>query len=518
MAPLLNGVYRVNWPEPTRSKSSKTQSGRKACHISRPKSGRPPLRKHERPSTHFSASLLVNPPSALLLLPRNSSADKPQQQAPESQKTNAQLVEDLRSTPGVDESKLKNRVAFAIHEDANDVPTRQLTRETTREPASLDPGKDDWEVHGGRLGRDHTLEDVPNHYLRDRLMSFTNKCMPKDKAPEARRRVFSDLNEGEIAAYSKIIRKDEATLGEGYQMGSGRGWRERCARHEGQQKKLQKMDNITKIAHETRFIRDMGQAAGLEEQHRLMDHIDPDIDMTPHPIGQHRNYDDHPPIRHSVFHCGLKGPEEPSARQRKAMSVPFDTEINYDCDQIRALLKRFIPASLPRLWDLEKLCLVCGLERPQLHEFLEKSGPEAGAQSPAYGLCWEFLRRRQTLGLHPFFDKKKADKIFPYHLVKRPAKGGRPKQPKPPTPQQLESKRKAAEQRKKYRPTDAELRERRRAEAESKEQEQQQQGQRKQQGQHERQEQQQQKKKKRELPVERPTRASKRIKTQKAGG
>ncbi|KAK7921631.1 hypothetical protein PG985_009653 [Apiospora marii] len=436
--------------------------------------------------------------------------------APESRKSNTQLVEDLKSAPGVDESKLKNRVAFAIHEDANDVPTR--------EPASLDPGKNDWEVHGGRLGRDHTLEDVPNHYLRDRLMSFTNRCMPKDQSPEARRRVFSDLNEGEIAAYSRIIRKDEATLGHGYQLGSGSEWRERCARHEKQQKRLQKMDSITKIAHETEFLSNMGQAAELEEQHRFMDHIDPDIDMTPHPIGQHRNYDDLPPIWASVFHFGHRNrePSKPSPRERKALPAPFYSEINYDCDQVRALVKRFIRADLPRIWDLEKFRLVCGLQRPELNEFLEQSGPEAGAQSPAYGLCWEFMRRRQTLGLHPFFDEKKADRIFPLHLAKRrPAKGGRPKQST--RQQQAKRKREVEKARKHHRPTDAELRERRRAEAESKEKEQRQQEQHKQEEQQKqegphKQHEQHQKKKKRELPVERPARASKRIKAQKAGG
>jgi hypothetical protein len=29
-------------------------------------------------------------------------------------------------------------------------------------------------VHGGRLGRDHKLTDVPNHFLRDEIMDFIN--------------------------------------------------------------------------------------------------------------------------------------------------------------------------------------------------------------------------------------------------------------------------------------------------------------------------------------------------------
>ncbi|KAK7977030.1 hypothetical protein PG988_004520 [Apiospora saccharicola] len=408
--------------------------------------------------------------------------------APESQKTNTQLVEDLRSAPGVDELKLKNRVAIAIHEDANDGDPKQ--------GASLDPGKDDWEVHGGRLGRDHTLEDVPNHYLRDRLMTFTN--------------------EREIAAYSNVIRKDEARLADGYQTGDDSEWQERCARHEEQKKSLQKMDSIAKIAKETFYVRGMGDAVQFEEQNAILAHIDPDIDMTPHPSGQ-RNYDDHPPIRHSVFHFGPRDePQDPTAAERKALRAPF-TNINYDCDQVRALVKRFIARSVGRMWTLDHFRQVCELEWPQLIGFLEKSGPQAGAESPAYGMCWEFIRRRQALGLSPFFDQKKADRIFPYRKVKLPAKKcGRPKQPKQPTPQQLEKKREAEELRKKRRPTDAELRERRRAEAESKQQDQQQQEEHEQKEQQKKQQQKQQKK--REPDVERPTRASKRIKAQKAGG
>lgn len=409
----------------------------------------------------------------------------------------------------MDESKLKSRVAFAIHEDANDDPVR--------EPASLVPGKDDWEVHGGRLGRDHTLEDVPNHYLRDRLMSFTNDCMPKDQAPEARRRVFSDLNEGEIAAYAKVIRKEEARLADGWQMGSGRERRERCRGHAEQQKRLQKMDNVTKIVNEKFNVNDLEFAAKLEEQNSIMAHIDPDIDMTPHPSG-HRNYDDLQPIRDSVFHFGLRNdePNKPSPQERKALPAPFYTEINYDCDQVRALVKRFVTSGLIRMWTFDNFCRVCGLERPQLVEFLENSGPQAGKQSPAYAMCWEFIRRRQELGLPPFFDEKKANRTFPYRKVKLSAKkDGRSKQPKQPTPQQLEKKRKAEEARKKRRPTDAELRERWRAEAESKQQEPQQQQQQEEQQQEQKQSKQQ---KKRKPDVDCPTRASKRIKAQEAGG
>lgn len=31
-------------------------------------------------------------------------------------------------------------------------------------------------VHGGRLGRDHTLADVSNHFVRDNIMDYINQA------------------------------------------------------------------------------------------------------------------------------------------------------------------------------------------------------------------------------------------------------------------------------------------------------------------------------------------------------
>ncbi|KAK8087366.1 hypothetical protein PG994_002340 [Apiospora phragmitis] len=399
MAPLMIDVYRVNQPKPIRRQKVNAPPRSKACKINRPKPYRPTTaRKHE--TIHTLLGLVIGKPYLPLrsLWCSNSPrADKRYPQPPDSRKSNSQLVEDLTAAPGVDESKVAKCVVDVIYEDANDDPKKSAT---------MSAGKGDWQVHGGRLGRDHTLEDVPNHYLRDRLMSFTNERMPQDQAPEARRRVFSDLNDGEIAVYADIIRKSEVRYTGGVQMWTGREWRERCRKQEAQQH-LQKLSKIMKIANEHSSIKNMGEAANMEKQEEALDHIDADINMTPHPSGHRRNYGDLDPIRHSVFNPRS---QDPLPQEKKALPVPFYTEINYDCDQVRALVKRFV--TKPGLWDLDKFRRACGLERAQLIGFLEKAGPRGRRAEPG------FFRRREALGLAPFFDQKKADKIFPWHKVK----------------------------------------------------------------------------------------------------
>ncbi|KAK8094888.1 hypothetical protein PG997_001573 [Apiospora hydei] len=286
------------------------------------------------------------------------------------------LVEDLKSTPGVDDSELTSFLAFYVWEDGNDGPVEKPCL----------------------LGSD-------------------------DKRPKRAAASSPDLNEAEIAAYAETIRArkvrfDTSGNGGGIQMWTGSEWRERCRKIEEQQK-VQHLANIMKIANENPSIKNMGEAVNMEKQATALEHIDEGIDMTPHLSG-YRDYGVLEPIWHSVFQ---PGPKDPTPQELKALPSPFYREINYDCDQVRALLKRFVTGSLSRMWDLDKVRRVCGLERPQLIGFLEKSGPEAGSQSQAYHLCWEFFRRREALGLTPFFDKKKADKIFPWHKVKLGPRG-----------------------------------------------------------------------------------------------
>jgi hypothetical protein len=63
-------------------------------------------------------------------------------------------------------------------------------------------------ISGGRLGRNHTLEDVPTCYVRDRVMDYINDQLPEEKRADVRRAVFSDLTEAEINLYSALIAEE----------------------------------------------------------------------------------------------------------------------------------------------------------------------------------------------------------------------------------------------------------------------------------------------------------------------
>lgn len=65
------------------------------------------------------------------------------------------------------------------------------------------------QVRGGRLGRDHTLDDVPNHFLRDQAMGYINTQLPEDQRHAARKAVFPDLSEAELEEYVKLIQQQQ---------------------------------------------------------------------------------------------------------------------------------------------------------------------------------------------------------------------------------------------------------------------------------------------------------------------
>jgi len=68
-------------------------------------------------------------------------------------------------------------------------------------------------VMGGRLARDHTLADVPNHFCRDQIMDYINQMAEEEKRNIARAAVFSDLDPGEKVAYSTAIAENAKELG-----------------------------------------------------------------------------------------------------------------------------------------------------------------------------------------------------------------------------------------------------------------------------------------------------------------
>ncbi|KAI0472285.1 hypothetical protein F4859DRAFT_483665 [Xylaria cf. heliscus] len=81
-------------------------------------------------------------------------------------------------------------------------------RKAASTTTSDSPTTPHWRVSGGRLGRDHTFADVPSHYARDRLMHYTITEMDSDKHDRVFAALCPDLNQAQIATYSKCIAED----------------------------------------------------------------------------------------------------------------------------------------------------------------------------------------------------------------------------------------------------------------------------------------------------------------------
>lgn len=135
---------------------------------------------HENPETPFSVS----------------------KAAPGSVKSNAELIDILVST-----ANLESREAVSIRghitwfDSMNKGTSGMWTPSTGL-------------IIGGRLGRDHTLSDVPNHYVRDRLMNYILTQLDEDKREASKRAVFSDLSATELQEYSDIILQKQREIDE----------------------------------------------------------------------------------------------------------------------------------------------------------------------------------------------------------------------------------------------------------------------------------------------------------------
>ncbi|KAI5924520.1 hypothetical protein F4810DRAFT_664019 [Camillea tinctor] len=214
-------------------------------------------------------------------------------------------------------------------------------------------------VSGGRLNRDHMLSDVPNHYVRDRLMAYINGELEESKRDAARAAVFPDLTPSEVEQYSALIAKK---------------------REEDELEVTKANQPLDKESKER--IR----------QTRAMQSIDHEIDLTPRPGLHTRNYNrlSAPKIRRSVI--------TPNVAHAGAAQLALDigTDIDLDCDQVRAMIKRF---TCEGEWYIDEFRWALGaVSRATMISFLEMRGPEKGKRSVVYELAWEFLRTRERLG------------------------------------------------------------------------------------------------------------------------
>lgn len=208
-------------------------------------------------------------------------------------------------------------------------------------------------------------------------MNYILTMLDEDRREEAQKAVFSDLSAAELEQYSAII------------------WQKQRDMELEEQAEWDKARRaiIKREAQEATI------AANLERQDTLINEINNrNIDLTPKPGFAVRDYYKVYPISGSVVKPGIDKPGLNGAAgmvpEERDVEVGYD--IDRDCDQIRAMIARFLKESE---WSGNQFRWVLDhTTRPQLNTFLEKTGPSAGKQSKIFPLAWEFFKKREMLG------------------------------------------------------------------------------------------------------------------------
>lgn len=271
-------------------------------------------------------------------------------------KSNAQLIEDLVSAADLKPSTLKAIGAQITFWDA--------AGDDTRSPM-LRIGA--WTVTGGRLGRDHTLEDVPNHFARDCVMGYINTELPENKRDKARSAVFSDLNETELATYAADVEKKRV------------------------EREMEALGITSSKTKATRPGMSDKVAASIARLNEAVSTVDEDIDLSPLPDSVCRDMFFAESFVYSVIKPGMA-----SQPREEVLQTPI--VIDRNADQVRAMIKIFTREGSEWTIDQFRVALF-DVERPKLAAFLEQRGPKSGIRTRAFQVCWKFFKRRELLGL-----------------------------------------------------------------------------------------------------------------------
>lgn len=267
--------------------------------------------------------------------------------------------------------------------------------------------EDDY-VSGGRLGRNHTLPDVPNHFVRDWLLEVIDEkeneeneaaALDEGQRQTARRALFPDLTADQLSEYSQVLAKKREDDARAYRAKNG------IPEDDATPEQIHKC-NLKRIMLNYGFEHER-QAEAVLKLHEAVTTVDTTIYLT-HRVrpGAVRNYKKFPPLRRSVLFPGTSRALLRLRAEAEA-ELPPPVQIDWDCDQIRLMIRRFClwEENLPLLryggdgeFELDDFQAALGITRQTLTAFLKKNGPENGDKSQAYELAWEFFKRRELLG------------------------------------------------------------------------------------------------------------------------
>jgi hypothetical protein len=262
---------------------------------------------------------------------------------------------------------------------------------------------DTFKVTGGRLGpaEEHTLADVPNCYVRDRLMASTLVDINPESCALVRKVVFSDLNSSQIKQYSALIEEME---------------RQEEKHPPAKTKKPRRSREIFDRARTVREIQcsrkiSPQEAECIMKQEELLDTIDDTINLAPNPLftalkmkcSEFNEAFDIISTKCSVLIPGAQ------VQKDDEISVPRECNIDRDCDQVRAMIKILVRRGY---WTIEEFTKALeGPRRREISQFLEKRGPFQGKQSLTFQRSWYFFKRRELLGFELTAPPPKPSKL-----------------------------------------------------------------------------------------------------------